>query len=190
MGKQQSKLSLDQLSHLQQASHFDVTEIKQWHKSFNQDFPSGSISREEFQRGYREMFPFGDATTYADLVFSLLDRDRNGKIDFSEFLLALSVTTRGKLVEKLEWTFLLYDLNHDGFISRAEMLRIVDAIYRMVGDSVPMREDETTPEKRVEKLFTLMDKDHDGRLSRQEFIEGCQKDPLICQALNIYDRLV
>jgi Ca2+-binding EF-hand superfamily protein len=190
MGQQQSKLTLDQVSHLQQTTHFDSSEIKQWHKSFMEDFPSGVISREDFYRGYRDMFPFGNASTYADLVFTVLDRDRSGTVDFSEFLTALSKTTRGTLAEKLDWTFRLYDVNRDGFVSRAEMLRIVDAMYQMMGDSVPLKEDEATPEKRVDKLFAAMDTDHDGRLSKQEFIDGSQKDPLICQALQMYDRLV
>ena len=38
------------------------------------------------------------------------------------------------------------------------MLRIVDAIYQMVGTMVTLPADEDTPEKRVNKIFTLMDK--------------------------------
>jgi Ca2+-binding EF-hand superfamily protein len=189
MGKQQSKLSLEQHSHLQQQTYFDSAEIKQWHRSWIKDSPSGVMTREEFQRIYCEMFPFGDSSAFSDLVFTIFDKDQNGVLDFSEFLLALSAIGRGGLDEKLEWTFQLYDLNHDGYISRAEMLRIVDAIYRMVGDSVSMKEDENTPEKRVEKIFAIMDKDLDGRLSKQEFKEG-GKDPAIRNTLCIYDHFV
>jgi transmembrane 9 superfamily protein 2/4 len=90
------------------------------------------LTKEEFQKIYKQFFPFGDPSSFADYVFNVFDADKSGTIDFKEFICALSVTSRGKMEDKLDWAFQLYDIDGDGKISYNEMLAIVEAIYKMV----------------------------------------------------------
>ena len=99
---------------------------------FLKDCPSGMLTKQEFQKIYKQFFPFGDPTSFADYVFNVFDSDKSGSIDFKEFICALSVTSRGKMEDKLDWAFQLYDIDGDGQISYNEMLQIVEAIYKMV----------------------------------------------------------
>ncbi|KAL5121015.1 Calcium-binding protein NCS-1 [Pleosporales sp. CAS-2024a] len=186
----QSKLSQQELADLQKATHFDKKELQQWYKGFLKDCPSGMLTKDEFQKIYKQFFPFGDPSSFADYVFNVFDADKSGTIDFKEFICALSVTSRGKMEDKLDWAFQLYDIDGDGKISYEEMLAIVEAIYKMVGSMVKLPEDEDTPEKRVRKIFRMMDKDENGSLDMAEFKEGSKRDETIVSALSLYDGLV
>ncbi|KAL9053262.1 MAG: hypothetical protein Q9162_004870 [Coniocarpon cinnabarinum] len=190
MGKSQSKLSQQELQDLQDATQFDKKELQQWYKGFLKDCPSGMLRKDEFQKIYRQFFPFGDPSSFADFVFNVFDSDKSGTIDFKEFICALSVTSRGQMEDKLDWAFQLYDIDGDGRITYDEMLQIVEAIYKMVGSMVKLPEDEDTPEKRVMKIFKMMDKDQNGSLDKAEFKEGSKKDETIVSALHLYDGLV
>lgn len=190
MGKTVSKLSKDELQTLKKITYFDRRELQQWYKGFLRDCPAGQLSKIEFIKIYKQFFPFGDPTDFSNYVFEVFDTDKNGTIDFKEFICALSVASRGTLEEKLCWAFKLYDLDNDGKITYSEMLSIVSSIYKMIGSMVELHEDEATPELRVQKIFNLMDKDKNGEISLDEFREGSKVDPSIVTALNLYDGLV
>lgn len=90
------------------------------------------LTKEDFQAIFKQSFPSEDPSLYAQYMFDFLDSDRSGSIDFKKFMLALSVTSRGNIDERLEWAFRLYDADGDGKITYNDMLPVIEAIFKMV----------------------------------------------------------
>lgn len=153
------------------------------------------LTKAEFQKIYKQFFPFGDPSSFADYVFNVFDADKSGSIDFKEFICALSVTSRGKMEDKLDWAFQLYDIDGDGKISYDEMLAIVEAIYKMVSsccvapkrtinrshDQTGRLHGQTARRRRHSRKARQKDFPHDGqgreRLPRHGGVQGMLTKP-------------
>eukprot|EP01134_Creolimax_fragrantissima_P001436 CFRG1436T1 len=190
MGASSSKLNQQQLGELLECTYFDHRELQQWHNAFLKDCPSGALDQDEFQKLYKQLFPLGDPSGFSLHVFRTIDEDKDGFISFKEFMIALSIASRGNTEEKLEWAFRLYDINNDGIISKNEMKNVMQSIYEMIGDLVHFPEAENSPDKRVDHIFELLDENQNGLLGLEEFMKGSEKDPNVMRALRLYDGLV
>ena len=79
--------------------------LKEWYRGFKSDCPDGRLTPKAFMQIYSKCFPTGNANEFCDHVFRTFDTDKNGFIDFKEFLLAIDVTSSGRPEEKLNWAF-------------------------------------------------------------------------------------
>ncbi len=108
--------------------------------------------------------------------------DGSGKIDFTEFLVAVATTSSTDLRKKLKMAFNLYDTNDNGRIEKKEMEKMLIAIYDLLG--VENRKGDNDPKERTSAIFAKMDKNYSNTLDEQEFVEGCLGDPVLLQLLN------
>lgn len=180
MGDQNSKLRPEIADRLAEKTGFSEQEVQAWFKCFVRDCPSGALSLDKFRNIYTGFFPNGDSAKFAEFVFESFDLDRDGLLNFEEFIVALSMTSRGDLEDKLEWAFRMYDRDKDGQVSKKDMLEVIRAIYKMVGVQT---NDNDAPKRRMEKVFKQVDKQKKGKLSFEEFVEGAKVDHSIVHLL-------
>ncbi|XP_054729173.1 uncharacterized protein LOC129238163 [Anastrepha obliqua] len=178
----------DSLSALSRTTRFTEDEIKRIYRGFKAECPTGVVKEDTFKLIYSQFFPQGaNPTLYAHYVFNTLDQDHSGIISFEDFVQGLSILSRGSVEEKLRWTFSLYDINGDGFITREEMTDIVTAIYELMGRLPDECPEEEKIKCKVDHIFQKMDKNGDGVVTLDEFLETCRSDEAISRSMSVFD---
>ncbi|XP_055311880.1 neuronal calcium sensor 2 isoform X1 [Sitodiplosis mosellana] len=176
------RLTKEDMEFLKSHTRYDEVTIKEWYKGFKQDCPNGRLTPAKFVDMYKMFFPSGNAEEFCDHVFRTFDMDKNGYIDFKEFLLAIDVTSSGTPEEKLKWAFRMYDVDGNGVIDIQEMTKIVQAIYDMLGACSSNRPADSA-EERAKNIFAKMDENNDGQLTQEEFLKGCLQDEELSKML-------
>ncbi|XP_015504239.1 calsenilin isoform X1 [Parus major] len=163
------------LEQLLARTKFTKSELQSLYRGFKNECPSGLVDEETFTLIYSRFFPQGDASSYAHFLFDAFDADRNGALCFQDFAVGLSVLLRGTEQQKLRWTFDLYDVNKDGYISKEDMLEIMKSIYAMMGRCTEPALGASAPAQHVELFFQKMDRNRDGVVTFEEFLATCQE---------------
>mmetsp|Transcript_6871 Transcript_6871/g.10050 ORF Transcript_6871/g.10050 Transcript_6871/m.10050 type:complete len:189 (+) Transcript_6871:62-628(+) len=188
MGNTSSKLSKSKLKELRDKTKFTEDELKKWHDVFTKEYPNGKMDRATFVA--ENMYVHGGEEDLWNYLFKILDRDDSGEVDFSEFIVSLSVGTKGSADEKLKWAFNIYDFDGNGTIELPEMEKLLTGIFKMAethdGDDFDEEAFNKQVKIRSKRIFDKMDTDGDGELTLEEFIQGCKDDPQIISAMNVF----
>lgn len=126
MGNKTSRLKPSAIEDLQRSGvDFSADEIQEWYEEYNRSCRYGRyLTVKEFKDVYSRIFG-GDASAFAEHVFRTFDADKNGRVDFKEFLIGLSVTSSSDVEKKLKWAFNMYDIDGNGFIDKQEMISMM-----------------------------------------------------------------
>lgn len=74
------------------------------YKLFIKECPSGQLNKAGFRQRFRNASPLSDPGEFSDHLFDVYDGDRNGKIDFREFICTQSIMSDDSPEKKLERT--------------------------------------------------------------------------------------
>ncbi|CAF0857026.1 unnamed protein product [Rotaria sordida] len=174
-------LTPDHIALLKSNTDYSEQEIREWHTGFIRDCPSGKLTKKQFTEVYKQFCPEGRADKYCKYAFDVFDADGNGSIDFKEFLLALSVSSKANLDDRLCVAFNMYDTSDDGHIDQKELAKWITTVYDLVGETD--RKGENDPKRRATEIMKSLDINGDRKLSKEEFISGCKNDPHIHKLL-------
>ncbi|XP_004436684.2 PREDICTED: guanylyl cyclase-activating protein 3 [Ceratotherium simum simum] len=141
-----------------------------WYRKFMMEYPSGLQTLHEFKTLLGLQGLDQKANQHIDQVYNTFDMNKDGFIDFLEFIAAINLVVRGKVEQKLKWYFKLYDADGSGSIDRKELLNIFMAVQALNGQQT------LSPEEFTNLVFHKIDVNNDGELSLKEFISGTEND--------------
>lgn len=178
------------IEELVKATRFSKKEIQLMYRGFKQECPSGIVNEQMFKEIYAQFFPQGDCSNYAHYVFSTIDQNSSGIINFEDFLIGLSILSRGTVDEKLRWIFNLYDINRDGKVTKDELVLIVSSIYELMGKCTDPVIDDSTPKQHVDIVYKKLKSKQDGPITMEEFLKTCYEDESILNSIAMLDTIL
>lgn len=171
MGSHPSKRVDDEtLSDLYLGTEFNELQIQQIYEEFikttgqvSKDTKEWEVNKTNFRELASKFFPQQKSEIFADEVFRVYDQDKNGMLNFREFLVGISILKKAPIEDKLTTVFNLYDIDGSGAISREELEHISKAIDSFTQKNLSKQFCN------AKELFEVLDTDHDGKVTFHEF---------------------
>ena len=141
------------------ASRLDENEINHLKKTFEAFNlkKDGQISYEELKKGLKELNCQRITDEELCELFKSIDVDKNGKIDYTEFLAATMQKKMYLKEERLFEAFCNFDLDGCGKITKKELMSVLKA--------------EPNQESEFENIIKSIDKNGEGSINYKEFLE-------------------
>ena len=95
----------------------------------------------------------------------VFDTDDSQFIDFTELMIAMSITSMGDLRKKITLAFLIYDIDKSGLIDQKEMSTLIQALYELLNFDEQSQSDWDSNEK-AKKIIEKLDMNHDQKLDK------------------------
>ncbi|XP_041750795.2 ubiquitin carboxyl-terminal hydrolase 32-like isoform X1 [Coregonus clupeaformis] len=104
-------------------------------------------------------------------LFHAFDENRDNHIDFKEISCGLSACCRGPLAERQKFCFKVFDVDHDGLLSREEITEMVGALLEVWKDNRtdPLPETHSNVHAIVEDILKEHDTTKKGHLTLEDY---------------------
>lgn len=159
--KREEKKAL--LAQLEQTTHFSRDELEKLYANWLKQARNGYVGREEFEAGLNAI-GISDPLII-EQNFSAFDHNKDGKINFREFVTGLSVVQKGTMEERLKFLFDAYDVDGSGTLTPDEVYNIFKASLASKGETISTKEIRDM----VDECFRQIDVNGDGEINYEEF---------------------
>ncbi|KAM6980265.1 guanylyl cyclase-activating protein 2-like [Aplochiton taeniatus] len=158
--------------------------IQELYRKFATECPSGKLHLHEFKKIFGVSCTSSEEESdFMNTLFRTFDTNEDGSLDFMEYVAALHLVLRGKLEDKLKWSFKVYDKDGNGRLDRYEMKHILRIICKLRSHTNPSA--DMNVNDICDRIFELVDKNKDGEITLEEFMDGAQKDPWVLEQLQL-----
>lgn len=194
-------------------TNFSAREIAEVQEAFNDVAINGSLDKLAFKEALGVLGSTNPHLTGA--LFKYFDRNGNGLIDENEFVLSMSVLTKGSAEDKLKLAFATYDTSGNGSISRRELhqaiknqvvggTKLLMTLLTLEAEANRTGKDINSIDPRAIKIrksdlpikledikplvndaFNRYDKDKNGRITLEEFMLWAKDEPRLTDTMAV-----
>ena len=160
------------VEYLEQNTKFDEKTIRKWWTDFQGGSPKGKMTSEQLKTLCKMVLPpTVDIEKFGNHLFKTFDVDKDGYLNFNEFLFGLCSSSHKEETQKLKNIFKLYDIDGDNVITFGEVVTILKASY---GEFEEGSSSSKINHKAGEMMLKL-DRNQDGVVTQEEFLQVLQK---------------
>jgi len=190
MGQEQTKSEGEtQIETLREGSNFTLTDLEKLHSLFLASNSGHEIDEAQFMGLMQQVYQNGlpDSAEVVRSMFHTFDKDKNGKLNFQEFVAGLSVCCRGTVGERVNFLFKTFDMDNSGTVSKAEFRKILKSTSQFMKNSTHVTSQEIDKaenlEEFVDNIFKKFDLNGDGVLDFKEFKRVVEDNPILLNCL-------
>ena len=178
-------LTEETFNHCRTITGFSDDTIRQEHAKFFSVADDGRLKKSHLEELLGDYLPSTKRkyTKYLTAcVFSAIDTNNDGYIDFVEYLMSLKFFQTESPIEKADFVFRIIDKNGDNLVTKKEMERILKCLQNYHQSLPDLRVADVIsdgPKPAAMILVEKLDEDKSGVIGVSEFVDAWLKDETI-----------
>ncbi|XP_054269129.1 uncharacterized protein LOC128990658 [Macrosteles quadrilineatus] len=117
----------------------------------------GNLTKEDLKQGLKDFVNYSASEEELEETMKTLDSDKNGTIDFEEFIGYIAWSRQMRVEESIKYAFGTFDRNKDGLINKDELREALVSLGVMPNEVL------------LNNIMLVSDVDSDGNITMSQF---------------------